>query len=81
MIKSWIARAAAVVTSRQARLVTILTLGLGILAIPSHHHTGVISTIGFGLIVLSLPSRGYALHLRTLPGKRRHGIDPPKRSR
>lgn len=67
-----------VATSRQARLVTIPTLGLGMLTIQSH--TGIVSTIGFGLIVLSLPTRGYALYLRSQPGKRRHGTGPSKRS-
>lgn len=81
MTKSRITRAVAVVTSRQARLVTLLTLGLGILAIQSHHNKGVISAIGFGLIVLSLPTRGYALYLRSQHGKRSRGIELPKRSR
>jgi hypothetical protein len=64
------ARVVAAVTSRRARLVTLPTLGLGLLAIGSNHGKGALSAIGFALIVLSLPSRGYALYLHSLHSKR-----------
>jgi hypothetical protein len=80
VIELRMARAVAVVTSRQARLVTLLTLGLGIVAIGSHHGKGVISTIGFVLIVLSLPTRGYALYLHSLHGKRSRKRTTPEQS-
>jgi hypothetical protein len=79
-------RVIAIGTNRWTRFVTRLTLGLGILLVSgsSHHSTTVWEVggaIGFGLIVLSLPIQGYDLYLRSLHGKRPHGIDLPKRSR
>jgi hypothetical protein len=67
--KSRISKVAAVVVGRQARLVTIVTLGIGLVAIQSHHHKGIVSALGFALIVMSFPARGYAIYLWTRHGR------------
>lgn len=72
MTKSRIVRVASVVGSRWGRLVTRLTLGVGIILVSegAHHHGATSSVwelgaaVGFGLIVLSLPVQGYDLYLR-----------------
>jgi hypothetical protein len=90
MIRSRIARAAVVMTRYRVRLVTRMTLGIGILmVVESDRHTAmhsplvwaIVGAIGVGVIVASLPTQVYDLYLRYQRNKQPRGIDLPKQPR